>query len=148
MNVADCLAAIDRLNPKLNAFLNVNAAANGKPIAIKDNIVTTDLPTTCGSKILGRFVSPYDATAITRLRKAGHTIIGKTNLDEFAMGSSTEHSAFGVLRKQVSHRGNVNHIWVGRMNHDARDVVGVGKSGELPRRSGIDGLEDSLSSVR
>ena len=98
MNVADCLAAIDRLNPKLNAFLNVNAAANGKPIAIKDNIVTTDLPTTCGSKILGRFVSPYDATVITRLRKAGHTMIGKTNLDEFAMGSSTEHSAFGVTR--------------------------------------------------
>src|SRR5207247_1042844 len=98
MNVSECLSAIERLNPKVNAFLHVNAAADGVPIAVKDNIVTTDMPTTCGSKILGTFVSPYDATAIARLRKAGRTIIGKTNLDEFAMGSPTEHPAFGVTR--------------------------------------------------
>ena len=98
MKVSECLAAIERLNPKINAFLRVNAAADGVPIAVKDNIVTTDMPTTCGSKILGTFVSPYDATVIERLRKAGRSIIGKTNLDEFAMGSSTEHSAFGVTR--------------------------------------------------
>jgi aspartyl-tRNA(Asn)/glutamyl-tRNA(Gln) amidotransferase subunit A len=98
MKVSECLAAIERLNPKINAFLHVNAAADGVPIAVKDNIVTTDMPTTCGSKILGSFLSPYDATAIARLRKAGRSIIGKTNLDEFAMGSSTEHSAFGVTR--------------------------------------------------
>jgi aspartyl-tRNA(Asn)/glutamyl-tRNA(Gln) amidotransferase subunit A len=98
MKVSECLAAIERLNPKINAFLRVNAAADGVPIAVKDNIVTTDMPTSCGSKILGTFVSPYDATVIERLRKAGRSIIGKTNLDEFAMGSSTEHSAFGVTR--------------------------------------------------
>ena len=98
MKVAECLSAIERLNPKINAFLNVNPAADGVPIAVKDNIVTTEMPTTCGSKILGTFISPYDATAIARLRNAGRAIIGKTNLDEFAMGSSTEHSAFGVTR--------------------------------------------------
>ena len=98
MNVAESLDAIHRLNPKLNAFLHVKADAAGIPIAVKDNIVTTDMPTTCGSKILRGFVSPYDATVIARLRKAGRAIIGKTNLDEFAMGSSTEHSAFGPTR--------------------------------------------------
>jgi len=98
VNVAESLDAIHRLNPKLNAFLNVKADAVGIPIAVKDNIVTTDMPTTCGSRILRGFVSPYDATVITRLRRAGHAIVGKTNLDEFAMGSSTEHSAFGPTR--------------------------------------------------
>ncbi len=98
MNAAESLDAIHRLNPKLNAFLHVKSEVAGVPIAVKDNIVTTDMPTTCGSKILGGFVSPYDATVVQRLRKAGRAIIGKTNLDEFAMGSSTEHSAFGPTR--------------------------------------------------
>jgi aspartyl-tRNA(Asn)/glutamyl-tRNA(Gln) amidotransferase subunit A len=101
VNVAESLAAIERLNPKLNAFLHVNrdaAGVSGAPLAVKDNIVTTDMPTTCASKILRGFTSPYDATVVMRLRKAGHAIVGKTNLDEFAMGSSTEHSAFGVTR--------------------------------------------------
>src|SRR2546428_4081144 len=98
MKVAESLAAIERLNPKLNAFLRVSGGGDGLPIGVKDNIVTTDMPTTCGSKILHGFVSPYDATVISRLRKAGRTIVGKTNLDEFAMGSSTEHSAFGPTR--------------------------------------------------
>ncbi|HJT17031.1 MAG TPA: Asp-tRNA(Asn)/Glu-tRNA(Gln) amidotransferase subunit GatA [Thermoanaerobaculia bacterium] len=98
MNAAESLAAISKHNAKLNAFLSVNERAEGTPIAIKDNIVTTELPTTCASKILARFISPYDATAIARLRKRGYGIVGKTNLDEFAMGSSTEHSAFGVTR--------------------------------------------------
>jgi len=70
----------------------------GMPIAIKDNIVTTDAPTTCASRILEGYVSPFDATAVTRLRAAGAMIAAKANMDEFAMGSSTEHSAFGRVR--------------------------------------------------
>jgi len=97
--VAASLAAIERLNPKLNAFLQVaHNAADGMPVAVKDNIVTTDMPTTCASRILANFTSPFDATAVARLRLGGCSIIGKTNLDEFAMGSSTEHSAFGPAR--------------------------------------------------
>jgi aspartyl-tRNA(Asn)/glutamyl-tRNA(Gln) amidotransferase subunit A len=68
------------------------------PIAIKDNIVTTDAPTTCASRILAGYVSPYDATAVRRLRAAGAIVAAKANMDEFAMGSSTEHSAFGRVR--------------------------------------------------
>ena len=67
----------------------------GMPVAVKDNIVTTDAPTTCASRILEGYVSPYDATAVVRLRAAGAMIAGKANLDEFAMGSSTENSAYG-----------------------------------------------------
>jgi len=98
MTVEECLAAIDAQNPRLNAFLHVDRNATGRPIAVKDNIVTLGMPTTCGSKILDGFLSPVDATAVDRLRRAGFGVIGKTNLDEFAMGSSTEHSAFGVTR--------------------------------------------------
>ena len=70
----------------------------GVPIALKDNIVTTAQPTTCGSRILHGYTSPYDATVVTRLRAAGAVMAMKTNLDEFAMGSSTEHSAYGRVR--------------------------------------------------
>ncbi len=70
----------------------------GMPIALKDNIVTTDAPTTCGSRILQGYVSPYEATAVRRLRAAGAMMVAKANMDEFAMGSSTEHSAFGRVR--------------------------------------------------
>lgn len=70
----------------------------GVPLAIKDVLVTTDMPSTSGSKILEGWMSPYDATVVTRCRNADLVPLGKTNMDEFAMGSSTEHSAYGPTR--------------------------------------------------
>ncbi|TFI19754.1 Asp-tRNA(Asn)/Glu-tRNA(Gln) amidotransferase GatCAB subunit A, partial [Micrococcus endophyticus] len=70
----------------------------GVPVAVKDNIVTQGQPTTAASRMLDGWMSPYDATVVTRLREARLPILGKTNLDEFAMGGSTEHSAFGITR--------------------------------------------------
>lgn len=77
------------------------SALTGRTVAVKDNIATLDMPTTCGSRILAGYTSPYEATAIQRLRKSGAVVIAKTNMDEFAMGSSTEHSAYGPARNPI-----------------------------------------------
>jgi aspartyl-tRNA(Asn)/glutamyl-tRNA(Gln) amidotransferase subunit A len=77
------------------------SALHGVPVAIKDNIASLGLPTTCGSRILSGYVSPYEATAVRKLREAGAIVISKTNCDEFAMGSSTENSAYGPTRNPV-----------------------------------------------
>ena len=70
----------------------------GVAVAVKDNIATLELPTTCASRVLEGYVSPYEATAISRVRRAGGIVVAKTNCDEFAFGSSSEHSAYGPVR--------------------------------------------------
>ena len=113
--VEAALNAAEKLNDELNAFLEIDRAGalkradaidqkrgsgplNGIPVAIKDNICVRGMQTSCGSHILGPYKPPYNATAIDRLLDAGAVIIGKTNCDEFAMGSSNENSAFGPVK--------------------------------------------------
>ncbi len=93
-------AAIDERDPELHCYLHLcdDEGGEGVPIAIKDVIGTRGIPTTAGSKILEGYIPVYDATVISRCKAAGLKILGKTNTDEFAMGSSTENSAFGPTR--------------------------------------------------
>jgi len=116
---AAALGRIEKTDPTLRAYLTVDPsrvlaraaavdeavrsrtpglALAGVPVAVKDNICTRGLRTTCGSRILEHYVPPYSATAVEKLERAGAVVIGKTNCDEFAMGSSTENSAFQVTR--------------------------------------------------
>jgi aspartyl-tRNA(Asn)/glutamyl-tRNA(Gln) amidotransferase subunit A len=114
-NIEKVLNSAEALNGELNSFLSIerdhaltragylektdaDLPLKGLPIAIKDVLSTKGMQTTCGSHILFNYKAQYDATAITRLKDAGAVIIGKTNMDEFAMGSSNENSAFGPVR--------------------------------------------------
>jgi len=101
----------EEMRGRVNSATDLGVLA-GVPVAIKDNIASLGLPTTCASKILEGYVSPFEATAVTRLRANGALIVAKTNMDEFAMGSSTENSAYGATRNP----------------HDVRCVAG-GSSG-------------------
>lgn len=119
--VQACLDRIREIDGQVHAFISVNEEdalaqadeadrrcqsgetqarypLNGIPIGIKDVIAVRNQPLNCASKILGKFISPYDATVITRLKEAGAVVFGRLNMDEFAMGSSTENSAFGPTR--------------------------------------------------
>ena len=121
--VQDFYKRIDQQNPTLNAYLTLSherayaqadrvdaaiaageslPALAGVPVAIKDVISTQGIRTTCGSKMLENYVPPYNATAVERLEKAGAVFLGKTNCDEFAMGSSNENSAYGPVRNPLA----------------------------------------------
>jgi aspartyl-tRNA(Asn)/glutamyl-tRNA(Gln) amidotransferase subunit A len=114
-----CLDQISRVDGKIHAFISHNDADAlaqadaadkliaqggtgadrpllGVPVAVKDVLAVKNQPLNCGSKILGKFISPYDATVVEKLKSAGAVVFGRLNMDEFAMGSSTENSAFGV----------------------------------------------------
>jgi aspartyl-tRNA(Asn)/glutamyl-tRNA(Gln) amidotransferase subunit A len=140
----DRIAAVDG---DLHAFLHVSAeealatAADvdakraageelhplaGVPIAVKDVVVTKGLPTTAGSKILEGWIPPYDATLVERIKAAGLPILGKTNMDEFAMGSSTEHSAFG----------NTKNPWDG---FEAPLAIGTDTGGSIRQPGAVTG---------
>lgn len=113
-DIEKTLGDAEKLNPQLNSFLSIEkdhalsradeleagqkTRLSGLAIAVKDNICTKGLRTSCGSHILHNYMAQYDATAIERLNEAGAIVVGKTNMDEFAMGSSNESSAFGAVK--------------------------------------------------
>src|SRR5260221_851283 len=158
--VKEFYARIEQRNAELNIFLALSperayaqadridaaiAAGDalptlaGVPVAVKDVISTRGIPTTCGSRILEGYRPPYDATAVTRLERAGAIVLGKTNCDEFAMGSSNENSAYGPVRNPVA----TDHVPGGSSGGSAAAVAAnlavaapgthTGVSGRQPR---------------
>ena len=146
-----CLKQIDALNPRLNAFISVDADGalaradtvdakraagqavgllQGLPVGIKDNMCQSGISTTCGSKMLYNYKPPYDAHVVDRLNAADAVIIGKTNMDEFAMGSSTETSASGVAHNPW----NTEHSTGGSSGGSAAAVA----AGMIPLALGSD----------
>src|SRR5256884_4128326 len=162
---ADFYKRIESRNPELNAYLTLSPerarrqtdkvdslVAQGKPlpplagvpVAVKDVISTRGIKTTCGSKILENYFPPYDATAVERLEAAGAVILGKTNCDEFAMGSSNENSAYGPVKNPLapdrvpggSSGGSANLV-AGRA---AGGTLGYGTGGSIPPPGALCGV--------
>jgi len=134
---------------KINAFIELNLAGEaspslqppalpeeaaaliaGLPFAVKDNIAVKDMPLTCGSKLLERFRSPYSATVVQKIEEAGGVVIGKTNLDEFGMGSSTDNSAL----KKTNNPWNLERVPGGSSGGSAAAVA----AGIVPYALGTD----------
>ena len=149
--VSVCLAAVEKNDRKINAFLNVNAEyalsravsiqkkldageelsrLAGVPIAVKDNISTRGFKTTCASKILDGFEPVYDATVIEKLERAGLVVIGKLNMDEFAMGGSSETGVFGAVKNPW----DLSRVAGGSSGGSAAAVA----AGEIPLALGSD----------
>jgi len=158
------LDRIDAVDATLHAFLHVDregaleqAAAvdartaagerlgplGGVPLALKDVLVQRGVPTTCGSRILEGWRPPYDATVVTRLRAAGVVILGKTNMDEFAMGSSTEHSAYGPTRNPWDTErvpgGSGGGSAAAVAAHEAPLAIGTDTGGSIRQPSAVTG---------